>query len=199
MCVSVATRRYMDSVMRDLPIPASPESNTSWPSPALACSQRSSSRPTSWPRPTNCERSALRVASKRLTPRCSPVTMYARMGSARPFTLRGPRAASTKRSPTIRRVESAMTTLSGPASASKRAARFGVSPTTLTSRATSSPTMSPTTTAPVATPTGRTARRLATAAAPSPRRSPGDPPSRRARRRPRSPADSRNKPSRHRP
>jgi hypothetical protein len=46
-----------DLVSRDLPTPASPESNTTWPSPIFAFDQRrsssssSSSRPTSWVSP----------------------------------------------------------------------------------------------------------------------------------------------------
>src|SRR5208283_3432654 len=51
------------AVSRDLPIPASPESNTTWPSPVFALDQRrssnsnSSSRPTSAVRPLACSAS----------------------------------------------------------------------------------------------------------------------------------------------
>jgi hypothetical protein len=51
-------------------------------------------------------------------------------GAAMPLTSTAPRSRYSKRSPTNRRVPAAMTTASGSAKASKRAARFGVSPTT---------------------------------------------------------------------
>ena len=44
---SSCTRSQSHSASRDLPIPGSPLSNTTWPRPSLTCSQRSRSRPTS--------------------------------------------------------------------------------------------------------------------------------------------------------
>ena len=71
---------------------------------------------------------------------------------------RGP--ASSNRLPSSLRVPSAMTTVSGSAIACRRAARFGVSPTTPRSCASPDPMRSPTTTSPVAIPT-RTCKRRA--------------------------------------
>src|SRR4051812_40752337 len=44
-CGSPETASIKASLMRDLPIPASPVSRIAWPSPLVACRQRSSSRP----------------------------------------------------------------------------------------------------------------------------------------------------------
>ena len=65
------------SAMRDLPMPGSPESRTTRPSPVLACSQRRSSRSISSCRPTSGDISPARRASNRLTPAVSPRTCHA--------------------------------------------------------------------------------------------------------------------------
>src|SRR6516162_6646586 len=73
-------------VRRDLPMPGSPETSTTRPSPDFACCQRrvrrssSSSRPTSGVVPE-------RNASKRLTTPLSPATRQAGCGSAKPASL----------------------------------------------------------------------------------------------------------------
>ena len=51
----------------DLPIPASPDSSTTWPSPVLALAQRRNSSPSSSSRPTNAVRLPECIASKRLS------------------------------------------------------------------------------------------------------------------------------------
>ena len=70
-----------------------------------------------------------------------------------PLSSRSPRSSSSKPAPSSRRVASAITTWPGAAIPCRRAARFGVSPTTACSCAAPSPTRSPTTTRPVAMPT----------------------------------------------
>ena len=113
-------------------MPGSPESSTTWPSPSLARSQRSSSsasscsRPTSGVRPGRVQR--LEAALGRAL---AERRAQARTGSAKPLSDRRRRGrASSNRPPRSRRVPSAMTTAPGSASACSRAARFGVSPTT---------------------------------------------------------------------
>jgi len=56
VCGSVARRSSSAAVKRDLPIPGSPESNTTWPSPVFAFDQRRSSRSSSSSRPTSSVR-----------------------------------------------------------------------------------------------------------------------------------------------
>src|SRR5215471_6653441 len=51
----------------DLPIPASPDSSTTWPSPVLALAQRRNSRSSSSSRPTSAVRPPGCIASKRLS------------------------------------------------------------------------------------------------------------------------------------
>ena len=117
--------------------------------PAATC--RSPARPTAgppgrrrpWPRPSaraGCPaRAPARPAGsavRRAAPRSGlrrdprPSTCQAASGSAKPLRRCGPRSASSNRPPTRRRVAWLITTLPGAASAWRRAARFGVSPTT---------------------------------------------------------------------
>ncbi len=115
---------------RDLPMPASPESSTTWPSPLLASTSAAAAirillrarRGRS--RPLACS------ASKRLSTELARSAAQARAGPAMPLRSFGPRSSSSNRLPRSLRVPSAMTTVSGSAIACRRAARFGVSPTT---------------------------------------------------------------------
>ena len=116
--------------MRDLPRPGSPETSTTWPSPALARAQRRNSRSISSSRPTSGVSADPRNASNRLSTALGRSTCHAGTGSAMPFSSTAPRSRYSKRSPTSRRVLAAITTVSGSAKACRRAARFGVSPTT---------------------------------------------------------------------
>ena len=112
-------------------MPGSPEISTTRPSPLFACSQRRSSSSTSSSRPTSGV-SPERNASKRLTTPLSPNTRQARCGSANPASrcaVRDPRARTTRQSAVVCSLQ--MTTVFGAASACSRAARFGVSPTTV--------------------------------------------------------------------
>ena len=139
------------AVMRDLPIPGSPETNTTRPSPSFACCQRrnksssSSSRPTSGVVPE-------RNASKRLTTPLSPTTRQAALWLGKTGERLGPEILDLEQVPICRRVLSATTRVPGRASACRRAARFGVSPTTPRSCAAPAPIRSPTTTRPLAMP-----------------------------------------------
>ena len=89
---------------RDFPIPASPDSNTTWPSPAFALDQRrrrssnSSSRPTSAVRPLVCS------ASKRLSTELARCAAQARTGTAMPLRSFAPRSSSSNRLPSSFRV-----------------------------------------------------------------------------------------------
>jgi hypothetical protein len=51
MCGSLARRSSSAAVSRDLPMPGSPDSSTTWPSPAFAFDQRRSSKSSSSSRP----------------------------------------------------------------------------------------------------------------------------------------------------
>ena len=114
-CGSPASRSRNAAVSRDLPMPASPESSTTWPSPAFALAQRrsrsslSSSRPTSAVSPPACS------ASNRLSCELALSAAKARVGPATPLRSCGPRSSSSNRLPSSLRVPSAMTTLSGSA------------------------------------------------------------------------------------
>ena len=145
------------------------------------------------------QRRARLGASNRSSTTRSPITAKARTGASMPLSDAGPRSSSSNMPPTRRRVASEMTTLPGSARACSRAARFGVSPTTTSSRAAPSPTRSPTTTRPVAIPTRAASGSPAgVRAGRPPRRSPS-PPGRRARPHPRAPGASRSRPARRRP
>ena len=115
---------------RDLPIPASPESNTTWPSPVFALDQRRKSNSSSSSRPTRAVRPVACSASKRLSIELDRSATQARSGPAIPLRSFALRASSSKRLPSSLRVPSAITTVLGSAIPCRRAARFGVSPTT---------------------------------------------------------------------
>jgi hypothetical protein len=72
------------AAIRDLPIPASPQSSTSCPSPDAARFQRSSSRSSSWSRPTSALKCSPRVAPKRVSLACSPITRHTVTGAVKP-------------------------------------------------------------------------------------------------------------------
>ena len=103
--------------------------------------------------PDHGQRPARSWASKRLPVTRSPRTANPLTGWAKPLSRVGPSSRSSNISPKSRRVPSAITTAPGVAASCSLAARFGVSPTTDSSRAAPSPTRSPTTTRPVAMPT----------------------------------------------
>ena len=129
VCGSLARRSNSAAVRRDLPMPGSPESNTTWPSPAFAVDHRrrssssSSSRPTSSVTPLACR------ASKRLSTEAGRNATHTLTGPEIPLRSRAPRSSSWNRLPNSFRVLSAMTTAFGSAMPCSRAARFGVSPT----------------------------------------------------------------------
>ena len=95
-------------------------------------------------------RAAPRSGSRR-RPRRAPARRAP--GPGMPFSSAAPRSAQENSAPVSRRVAASTTTAPGSARACRRAARFGVSPTTPRSRASPSPMTSPTTTEPVAMPT----------------------------------------------
>ena len=73
VCGSPPSRSRRARTRRDLPMPGSPASRTTWPSPSLACCQRSSSSASSCSRPTSGVRPAAACrASKRPSARRSP-------------------------------------------------------------------------------------------------------------------------------
>ena len=102
---------------RDLPIPASPDSSTTWPSPVLALAQRRKSSSSSSSRPTSAVRPPACIASKRLSTELARSTAKVRTGPAIPLSSFGPRSRSSKRLPSSLRVASAMTTVFGSAMA----------------------------------------------------------------------------------
>ena len=90
---SAATRR-------DLPMPASPPSSTTRPSPARARRQSRSSSSSSSSRPTSGGGAAPeRSASKRLSTRPSRTARQARTGRGRPFSSTSPRSAQVEQRP----------------------------------------------------------------------------------------------------
>ncbi len=101
----------------DLPMPASPDSSTTWPSPVFAFVQRLMSSSSSSSRPTSAVRTPGCIASKRLATELARGTANALTGPAIPLRSFGPRSRSSKRVPTSLRVASAMTTVFGSAMA----------------------------------------------------------------------------------
>lgn len=91
------------AVSRDLPIPGSPQTNTTRPSPDFACCQRRSSWSSSSSRPTSGAVPE-RNASNRLATPLSPTTRQARCGSAKPASGWGPRSSISNSVPICRRV-----------------------------------------------------------------------------------------------
>ncbi len=82
-------------------------------------------------RPTNAVKPIACNASKRLAIELARSAAQVRIGSAMPLRFLAPRSSKSKRSPSSFRVLSAMTTVFGSAIPCRRAARFGVSPTTV--------------------------------------------------------------------
>jgi hypothetical protein len=152
VCGSVVRCSRSAAVSRDLPIPASPESNTTWPSPVFALDQRRSSNSSSSSRPTRAVRPLACNASKRLSTALGRNAAHARIGAEMPLRSLAPRSSNSNRLPRSRRVLSETTTVFGSAMTCSRAAKFGVSPTTACSWADPVPIRSPTTTKPVAMP-----------------------------------------------
>ena len=118
---------------------------------ALGASGRAAGRSRARARPaaSGAARAEPRSGSRSFGPR-SPGTPRPGRQSRRACV---PRSANSNSWPSRRRVPPATTTVPGSASACRRAARFGVSPTTASSCAAPSPIRSPTTTSPVAMPT----------------------------------------------
>ena len=151
-----AKRSNSAATVLDLPIPGSPEISTTWPSPCAACSHRRDSAPISpvpsheWglPRMHGLERFGVELAR---------MTSYADISLGESLYL------ELAHVPELEQVAEkfarargvSITTASTCASACIRAARFGVSPTTLCSCAAPSPIVSPTTTSPVRNPKAR--------------------------------------------
>jgi hypothetical protein len=79
--------------MRDLPIPASPDINTTWPWPCHANCWRESTNSISALRLTKPIERAVRTASKRLSDAAAPSTAQTAMGSEMPLTSRRPAMA----------------------------------------------------------------------------------------------------------
>ena len=152
-CGSPSRRSTRARAMRDLPMPGSPESSTTWPSPSQACCQRSSRSATSCSRPTSGVRARPRARLEAAADRAlAEHPRTPRTGSAKPLSDSGPRSASSNAAdqPPRRRGDHDG---AGPASSCRRAARFGVSPTTASLSRRALAHESPTTTSPVAIPT----------------------------------------------
>ena len=146
------TRRRKASTSCDLPMPPSPLTSTAWPRPSLLCDQRSIKSASSVSRPTSSAAPVASAAASRSAAVRSRTAANTRAGRAIPLRSWRPRSSSEKLSATMRAVTSLSTAELGAARPCSRAARLGVSPTTLTSRARLSPITSPTTTGPVAIP-----------------------------------------------
>ena len=136
-------------------MPGSPLTRTTWPTLSLLCSQRRVSKPISSSRPTRGSTSSLSVASKRSSSPAKPVTRQAahRLRDSPHFVaaqvvVREHVAHELSR----HRADDDAIGRSLFKSPCMRAARFGVSPTTVLSSAEPSPIMSPTTVRPVAIP-----------------------------------------------
>ena len=182
---------------RDLPMPASPDRSPTWPSPVFAFVQRRSKSSSSSSRPTNLVNALPCSASKRLSTDAGRNAAQAFTGTPMPFSSCAPRSFRSKRLPSSFRVLSAITTISGWAMPGKRAAIFGVSPTT------AAPEPNPSQSDHQPRPSrwqcrcGFATEHLTTAC-PQLRSAPVQP-APPARRRPRALADSRNRPARRRP
>jgi Transposase IS116/IS110/IS902 family len=112
------------AVSRDLPIPASPESNTTWPSPLFARDQRRSSSSSSSSRPTRAVSPAPWSASKRLSTGLARSAAQAFARPAMPLRSFGPRSSSSNRLPSSFRVLSAMTRLGNPLQTCRKVRRL---------------------------------------------------------------------------
>ena len=89
-------------------MPGSPDSNTTWPSPAFALDQRRSSNSSSSSRPTSSVSPLACKASKRLSTEAGRNAAQARTGPAMPLRSCAPRSSSSNRLPTSFRVLSAI-------------------------------------------------------------------------------------------
>ena len=78
------TLSFSTCTRRDLPMPPSPLSSTTWPRPSLADAQRSSSNPTSCARPTRGVRPCVGATSRRLCAPLAPSTRHTRRGVLTP-------------------------------------------------------------------------------------------------------------------
>ena len=127
---AAARARRHSSTRRDLPMPASPVMNTTWPRPALTSPKRSSRVASSRSRPMRGVRPRSMATSRRARRPRGRSTSKTWAG-ARPFTSISPRSRVSKKPATSRCVASLMTTLPGCAFCCRRAARLVVSPTAL--------------------------------------------------------------------
>src|SRR4029077_17519893 len=139
--------------MCDLPIPGSPVSTTTRPSPWETPRQRRNSSSISSSRPNRGVSFLSCCASKRLPTPLVLSPRHAGTGSAQPLSAAGPRSRYSNCPPVSRRVLADITTVPGSASTCRRAASFACSPTTACSCEPPSPMRSPTSTTPVAMPT----------------------------------------------
>ena len=139
-------------MMRDLPMPGSPDSSTTWPSPSLAWRQRDSSRRTSSSRPTRGVRPARRggLEARGAGRLAHPVDRHRRAHAPDRQRRRGRRRGTGPRS-AGRCWRRPRRCRAPPAPAGGRR-RSGVSPTTAISSRLSPVPMSPTTTSPVLMP-----------------------------------------------
>ena len=98
-------------LIRDLPMPGSPQIRATWPSPFLARSHKFINSASSRWRPTNCVSFDPIFASNRLSTAVSPVILKALIGSVNPFSVCGPTRSQTKPPPSNLRVTSETTTV----------------------------------------------------------------------------------------
>src|SRR3984893_11470238 len=82
--------------MCDLPIPGSPVSTTTQPSPCLECCHRRNSSSISSSRPIGGVNLVLCCASKRLSTPLAPSTCHVGIGSTHPLSATGPRLRYSK-------------------------------------------------------------------------------------------------------
>ena len=111
--------------MRDLPMPASPESNATRPRACSASCHKVRSQAVYSSRLTSGSMREGCAASKRLAIDRGATTLHTRTGSLKPFNRCVPRSAQSKRSPMSARVDGAIMTAFGDASACSRAASWG--------------------------------------------------------------------------
>ena len=134
MCGSSASRSRSSRTRRDLPIPGSPDEQhhlaLAVPGLLPSAQQQRDLLARARPAASDRRRAAPRSGLRR-DPRPRPARP--RSGSAKPLSRCGPRSSSSNTPPSSRRVAWLITTLPGAASAWSRAARFGVSPTTVCS------------------------------------------------------------------
>ncbi|OGL19902.1 MAG: hypothetical protein A3K12_10040 [Candidatus Rokubacteria bacterium RIFCSPLOWO2_12_FULL_71_19] len=167
---SPSSRRLSSWTSRDLPIPASPTTCAMRSAPAPASRQQPASTSSSSRRPTRGPSPRRTEVSKRVAWACIPSSRYTRWGSVFPLMSRSPRGVASAEDSTSRQVASETKTEPGSARASRRAARFTVSPTALNSVRASPPTV-PTTTGPVWMPIRARGRRPRSASISAPRAS----------------------------